>query len=438
MTSNTSKKFFFFYSLKQKRTMFFPLFFIYLIHFVTSLSSQEDLSIFKYSHIGCLVLKSDKQFLLNNIQENFLLPYQTFSSSSMTIELCFRLCRRWIILMFNNQTNCICLYTIDKPYELNEYLGEFLSIDNCTSNNLQIYSLTENAYTLPPLLSSPNDDWSLDGCYYLHGIHTIRVNIWLNHLNYIQAIDVCRKHCHINREANYSSYFLSRKKSCYCLPIKFSQTMKTAALRKPLIHCSFLPYICHGFSDSNSCEKYYSETNIDTLIKIDVQHYCLSSNFLSFIFDRTLNMCFKSILLHIQMTFSTINSDQKCLPLIIKTYEQWNYLIQSSWITHSRTFISIDHNSTYIFNDLFKSKNLTLSSNDLCIVIIRTDSSKISYELIQCNTVHSPGYILCAQKPFQSAIPHEEDFRMMYVYYRYSFQSDKISCVVYLRAFEIS
>ena len=332
--------------------MFFILLSIFLIHSISSLSNQEDLSISQYSHIGCLTLKSDKQYLVNNIQENYLLPYQTFSSPSMTIELCFRLCRRWLILMFNNQTTCICLYTINKPYELNEYLGELSSVDNCTSNQVQIYSLTEDVYILPSLLSSPSDDWSLDGCYYLHGIQTIRANIWLNHLDYIQAIDACRKHCHINREVNSSSYFLSRKKSCYCSPMQFSHTMKTAALRKPLIHCSFLPYICHGFL--SSCAKYYTETNTDTLIKIDVEHHCSSSNFLSFVFDRTLYMCFKSILLNTQMTLSTINYDQKCLPLIIKTSEQWNYLIQSSWITHSKTFISIDRNSTYIFNELFK------------------------------------------------------------------------------------
>jgi hypothetical protein len=394
--------------------MFVSFLFLCFIHVVISLSSQEDLSITKYSQIGCLILKSDKQFLVNNIQENFLLPYQTYSSSHMTIELCFRLCRRWIILLFNNQTNCICLHTINKPYEFNEYLGEFLSNDNCTSNDVQIYSLTEDIYILPSLLISTSDDWSLDGCYYLHGIQTVRVNIWLNDVDYIQAIDLCRKHCQTINGTNSYSYFLSRKKSCYCLPLEFSQTRKTIALRKPLIHCSFLPYICHGFS--NICEKYYSETNLDTLIKIDVQHYCLSTEFFSFIFDRIFYMCFKSILLSTQITFKTINYDQKCLPLIIKTFEQWNYFIQSSWITYSKTFISIDKNSIYIFNDLFKLNNLTLLSNDLCIVIYRTDLNKISYELIQCIEVHSPGYVLCGQKPFQSTISYEEEFQIGYIY----------------------
>ncbi|CAF1111625.1 unnamed protein product [Rotaria sordida] len=391
--------------------MFVLLFFFYSINFVTSLSSQEDLSIKKYSQIGCLILKSDKQFIVNHIQENSRLPYQTFSSTHMTIELCFRLCRRWIILMYNNQTNCICLYTIDKPYEFNQYLGEFLSINNCTSNDIKIYSLTNDLYIFPTLLSSTSDDWSLDGCYYLQGIQTIRVNLGLNHVDYIQAIDLCQKHCQKSRRTNYFSFFLSRKKSCYCLPVKISQTIKPIALRKPLIHCSFLPYICHGFS--NICEKYYLKTNVDTLIKIDVQHYCSVSYLISFVFDRIFYMCFTSILLQTEMNFSIINNKYKCLPLVIKTYEQWNYLIESSWIIHIRTFIWIDQNSKYIFNDLLKFNNLTLLSNNLCMIIIRTESNKISYELIQCNTIQSPGYFLCTQKPLESAIPYEEEFKII-------------------------
>src|SRR5205085_2505603 len=186
--------------------------------------------------------------------------------------------------------------------------------------DIQIYSLNINIYILPSLLTSTSDDWSFDGCYYLHGIQTVRVNLRLNHVDYIQAIDLCRKHCQTYREINSYSYFLSRKKSCYCLPLKLSQTIKTNALRKPLIHCSFLPYICYEYK--NSCEKFYSETNLDTLIKIDVQHYCLSNEFISFVFDRIFYICFKSILLSTQMTFTIINYDQKCLPLIIQTFEQ--------------------------------------------------------------------------------------------------------------------
>ncbi|CAF3137220.1 unnamed protein product [Rotaria socialis] len=392
--------------------MFVLLFFFYSIHFVNSLSSQEDLSITKYSQTGCLTLKSDKQFIVNNIQEDPLLPYQSFSSSHMTIELCFRLCRRWFILMFNNQTNCICLYTINKPYEFNEYLGEFLPVHNCTLNSIQIYSLTNELYVLPSLTSSTGDDWSLDGCYYLHGIQTMRVNLGLNHVDYVQAIDLCRKHCQKNRRTNYFSYFLSRKKSCYCLPIKVSQSLKPIALRKPLIHCSFLPYICHGFS--NLCEKYYSKTNVDTLIKIDVQNYCSTSDSISFVFDRTLYMCFTSILLRtINMNFSIINNENKCLPIFVKTYEQWNSLIQSSWLTNQRIFIWIDENSRYIRNDLFKIDNQTLLSNNICIIINRTESNMTVYEFIPCDDLQAPGYFLCAQKPLPSAILYEEEFQMI-------------------------
>ena len=400
--------------LKGKLAMLFAsLLVLYSIDFVISLSSQEDLSISKYSQIGCLLLKSDKQFIVNDIQENILLPYQTFSSSRMTIELCFRLCRRWVILMFNNQTNCICLYTISKPYQFNEYLGKFLSIRNCASDDVQVYSLTNDLYIFPPMLSSKSDDWSFDGCYYLRGIETVRVDLWLNNVDYIEAINLCRKHCQKTRRRKYFSYFLSRKKSCYCLPVKASKRIKQIALRKPLIHCSFLPYICHGFS--YLCEKYYSKTNVNTLIKIDVQNYCLSSKLISFVFDRMFYKCFTSILLRKQMTFSIINQNQTCLPLMIKTHEQWDYLIQSTWITYLTTFIWIDRNSTYVFKNLFSYQNLTLVSNHLCINIIRTKSNKILYDLIKCRDVHAPGYVLCAQDPFQSTIPYEAKFRMTYV-----------------------
>lgn len=389
---------------------FYYLLFLTTINFVNSLSSQEDLSITKYSHIGCLTLKPNKQFIVKNIQENPLLPYQTYSSSQMNIELCFRLCRRWTILMFNNQTNCICLYTITKAYEFNAYLGEFLPIKNCTSNSTNVYSLANDLYVLPPLTTAISDDWSLDGCYYLHGIQAIRVNLGLNDVDYALAIDLCRKHCERSRRTNYYSFFLSRKKSCYCLPMKVSQTLKPVALRKPLIHCSFLPYICHGFS--TLCEKYYSKTNLDTLIKVDVQHYCPSTDSISYVFDRMFYMCFTSIVLQTtDITFSSINNQYHCVPLTIKTYEQWNYLIDSSWITHVRTVVWFNSNSTYILNDLFQSDNRTLLSNNLCISINRTETNKTLYELIQCDDVHIPGYFLCAQKPLPSAIPYEEEFK---------------------------
>ncbi|CAF3749172.1 unnamed protein product [Adineta steineri] len=406
--------------------MFFLLLFLYSIYSVSSLSNQEDLTISKYSQIGCLILRSDKQFLVNNIQENYLLPYQTLSSSHMTIELCFRLCRQWTILLSNNQTNCICLYTINKPYEFNRYLGEFSSINNCTSNDIQIYSLTENIYLLPTLLSQRSDDWSFDGCYYLDSLETIQANIKLINMNFIQALDSCRKHCQTIPVINHFSYFLSRKKSCYCLPIKYFQKTKIIAIRKPLIHCSFLSNICQGFI--NSCRKYSYEVNSNSLIKIDVHHYCLSTDMISLIFDRIFNMCLKSILIHTPTNISILYSNYKCLPLIIKTLEQWNYFIQSSWITYTKIILSIDRNSTYIFNDLFQYNNLTLISNELCISIMRTSSNNISYELISCSNVYTPAYILCAQKPFQSTSSYEEDFQIIHNQTETSIINEILSC----------
>ncbi|CAF0858347.1 unnamed protein product [Rotaria sordida] len=394
-------------------------FVIFLIHFGTSISNQEDLSVSKYFHVGCLKLNSDNEFIMNYIQENSLSPYQTFSSSNMTIELCFRLCRQWIILINKNHTKCICLYTMTKPNEFNEFLGEFLSINNCTSNNLQIYSLTEDVDLLP-LTSLSNYDWSLDGCYYLHGIQTYRVNLLLNDIDYNQGIDTCRKHCQMMRQTNYFSFFLSLKKSCYCLPIEVSQPVIPKAVRKPLIHCSFLPYIKSGFENFLN----QTEINTDTVVKINVQRYCSPA----FIFDRNLYQCLKFIPLSIQNTYTKINANENCLPILIKTYEQWNYLISKSFILRTRTFIKIDHNSTYIFNNLFKSKISSLTSNDLCIVIIQTNLNRsLSYDLLPCSTAHSSGSVLCSQKPLETIMSDQTEFKTINIEEQSSIV-DNISC----------
>ncbi len=368
---------------------------------MTSLSSQEDLSISKYSHIGCLILNLDKQFILNNIQENSLLPYQTFSSTNLTIELCFRLCRRWTILIDNNHTNCICLYTMNELYELNEHLGEVLSINNCTFNSLQIYSLTKD----PNLLPSPslNDDWSFEGCYYLHGIQTYHANLLLNDVNYTQAIDLCRKQCQLIRSPTYFSFFVSLKKFCYCLPIKLSSTITTIAVRKPLIHCSFLSYIKNGFETSFNL----SEIHLDTVVKINVQRYCSSS----FSFDKNLYLCLKIVLFDTFNSYSKITPNEPCSPVLIKTYEQWNHLISLPILSRSRTFIWIDRNSTYLFDDLFKSKVSSLISNNLCLIINQTQS--LSFNLIPCSTIQSPGYVLCAQKPLETVASEKAEFKSM-------------------------
>ncbi|CAF4264860.1 unnamed protein product, partial [Adineta steineri] len=40
--------------------------------------NQEDLSISNYSHIGGLILESNKQYLMNSIQTDSSLAYQTW------------------------------------------------------------------------------------------------------------------------------------------------------------------------------------------------------------------------------------------------------------------------------------------------------------------------------------------------------------------------
>ncbi|CAF0790538.1 unnamed protein product [Rotaria sp. Silwood1] len=342
---------------------------------------------------------------MDYIQENSLSPYQTFSSSNMTIELCFRLCRQWIILINKNHTNCICLYTMTKPNEFNEFLGEFVTINNCTSNNLQIYSLTKD-FDLLPSISLSNYDWSLDGCYYLHGIQTYRANLLLIDIDYNQGIDTCRKHCQIKRQTNYFSFFLSLRKSCYCLPIEVSQPIIPKAVRKPLIHCSFLSYLKSGFENSLN----QSEINLDTVVKINVQRYCSPA----FIFDRKLHLCLKLIPLSILNSYTKINTNENCLPILIKTYEQWNHLISKTLTLRTLTYIKIDYNSTYIFDDLFKSKYRSLPSNDLCVVIIQTNANRsLSYELLPCSTARSPGSILCSQKTLETTMSDQTEFKMI-------------------------
>lgn len=375
-----------------------------------SLSNQEDLSINNYTQIGCVKIPLAKQSIINEIHSNFLSPYQTFSSPSMTIELCFRLCRRWFILLSNNEKNCLCLYTIDQSYEINQYLGEYLSTKNCSSTDVQVYSLTEQISMLPSITTAINDDWSLDGCYFLQGIQHVPVNLYLNEFDYLQANDLCRKHCQDYDEKNFYSYFLSRKKSCYCSPLKFSQTVKTIALRKPLVHCSFHPYICQGFF--NSCEKLFPETSPDTLMKINVRHYCSSNSNQSLIFDRIFYRCFNSIILQTPKNFTVIHEREKCSPLLIETIEQWQYFSQSSWITYSKLAFAIDGNSTYIFEDLFRGRNVTRWTRNACLLIYRMKSNEITYDLFRCTDLRLSGSILCAQKPLQAVNSSEEDFQI--------------------------
>jgi len=391
--------------------MLFLLIFISSIPSVILLSSQEDLSITTYSQIGCLNLKADKEFLVKNLQENTLLSYQTLITPSMTIELCFRLCRRWYILLSNNGKHCTCLYTINQIYEMSDHLGEYISSkENCTSNSIEIYSLTDNLDILSPVPVAASNDKSLDGCYYMHGIQTIRVDRWLTQFDYIQAMDLCQHHCQTYENVKSFSFYLSRKKSCYCSPLKLSQTAKTIALRKPLRHCSFHPYLCRGFTRL-SCNQFFAGTDPETFIKIDVQQNCFSNGTNEFVFDKVFNRCYQIISLTKSLTYSNLISQNQCLPLTIQTLNQWNYLTNSTWIKYSKTFIPITSNSTYIFEIL----SSTIPINDRCLVLYRTDSNEISYELSQCSQASIVDSILCLQQPFASVFVHEEDFQDMYV-----------------------
>jgi hypothetical protein len=379
--------------------------FVLSIQWTESLSREEDLSIRQYFHVGCLRLMSNKSFLLDQQHETILLPYQTFFSPMMTIDLCFRLCRRWIILVDTRRTHCICLFTINKPYELSKHLGDVLSIAQCSSSDLRIYSLTKDFYPLPS--PSPTDDWSLDGCYYLHGIQTVRANLKLDDLEYNLSMDMCRKHCQIYSTTNYFSFFLSSKKSCYCLPMKLSAIILPLALRKPLIHCSFVPYIKSAFQTSWNL----SDTHSDTVVKIDVQRYCSST----FIFDRNFYLCLKFVSLDTFNTYEILSDGVRCVPLVIQTYEQWIYLTSFSFLLRTRTFIWIDRNSTYLFDELFKTKIHTYSlTSDLCLIVNRTNSSRsTSFDLVPCATALMSDYILCAQRPIKSLVADDGQIEWM-------------------------
>lgn len=386
---------------QNEQNMFLQVFVLCLIHSVTSISNQEDLAIPPYAHVGCLLLKPDHQFLVNSIQENALLPYQSYSGFNLPVDLCFRLCRRWVILMNLNHTNCICLYTINELYEMNEHLGEILSPTKCSTYSLHIYSFTDDAHLFPS--PTPNEDWSFDGCYHLHGIQTYHANFQLNQMNYTQAMDSCRKQCQTLRSPTYFAYFLSMKKFCYCLPIKLSPSITTIGVRKPIIHCSFLPYIQQKLNSSFNS----SEINPDTVVKINVQRFCSSS----FIFDRNLYLCLNIVLLSASTSYPKILTSEGCSSVLIKTIDQWTHLLSLLPTSRMRTFVPIDRNSTYLVEDLFQEKVRRFSTANLCVIINRTRS--ITFDLIPCSTIQSPGYIFCSQKPFESINYNQSEFQSM-------------------------
>ena len=377
------------------------LVFSLFIDSIVSKTNQQDLSIANYSHIACVKPYSEREFIFNNIQENILSSYQTFHSRNLTVELCFRLCRRWIVILNRNHTNCICLYTVSEIYEINEHLGEVSSIDRCSTNTFEIYSITKEPYILSS--PGPSDDWSLEGCYYLHGIQTHHANLILSEVNHTQALSSCKKHCETVRGTSYFSFFLSLRKYCYCLPIKIGVSVTTIGIRKPLVHCSFLPEIQTSFSNSFNL----SEIHVDTVVKINHQRYCPAS----FVFDRKFYLCLKVVLRTIFTSYNKISSTERCSPLLIKTVEQWNNLMSFSSILRSSTYVWIDRRSTYLSDDLFKSQaDLFSSSMDICL-IINPDQTPI-FRLTLCSNIHLfTAYIFCIQKPYHSAATDESDFK---------------------------
>jgi hypothetical protein len=304
--------------------------------------------------------------------------------------------------MNTNHTNCICLNTLTLLYEINEHVGEVLPVNNCTTNALEIYSLTKDPYILPSP-SIKTDDWSLEGCYRLNSFQGKPANILLTALNHTKALDSCGKHCQTSLKKNYFSFFLSFNKSCYCQPI--NPSINTTEIRIPLVHCSFLPYVKERLNNS------FNElsVHVDTVVKILVQRYCSSS----FIFDRKLYLCSKTVLFNQSNSYLRIPPNDTCSPISVKTIEQYNYLVSLSRPSPSRTFIWINRNSTYLFNDKFKSKVNLLPSGDLCLVINRTQST--SYDLVACSTAKSSDNIFCIQKPMETNDNKQSEVKSMYV-----------------------
>ena len=405
------------------------------VRFVSSGNYQGDLAVTNYSHIGCLTLKANKQFLIEPTERNLSPPYQTFASPQMSIELCFRLCRRWIVLMFDSRTRCICLYTFNQPHELNAYLGQFSATNACSSFDLDVYALGSTINVLPPMTPPSNYDWSLDGCYHVSTIRAVRVNRWLTPLDFFQAIDACRLHCQKDGDTTYYSIFLSRQKLCYCLPNNFSSSAVPVALRQPLIHCSFLPYLCH--STPKQCEAYRFSVNPDTVIKIDIQRYCPPTKSVAFRFDRSLHMCLAKVRLQSPLGYPTMSNNQSCHPLSIRSTKQWHEFLQLPWLINGSIYVWIDQNSTLLINASGPSNTDLWSSNHSCVGISRNDSDgTISVEFTPCARIRTPSDVLCAQQPLATRISYEEGFRMTYVYMstylggHRRIQSDKITCVV--------
>lgn len=371
-----------------------PVFFS-TIRCIDSLSSQEDLAIRTYHHLACLKLKPETEFLLDYQQDDTYQPYQSFSSSQMNVELCFRLCRRWIIFMNENETQCLCFYALTKPYEFEIHLGEIVSPQQCSSNTLKIFSLTKDFYLFPT--PSATHDWTLDGCYYLHGIQTVRADLQLVQQNYTVAMENCRKHCQLVQNTHFFSFFLSARKLCYCLPVEIAPAIVPLGVRKPLSHCSFIPII------QSTLPSRWNESEIhwNTVVKIDVQRYCSPT----FVFDRYLYLCLKFAQLNRVNTYSRVSQDEPCSPILIKTEKEWTYLTSFSFALQTRTFIWIDPDSTYLLQEVFENKTNLASWNHVCLVASRNSYNNATlFDLVSCSRAAYAGFTLCSQKPLKTIL----------------------------------
>jgi hypothetical protein len=83
----------------------------------------------------------------------------------------------------------------------------------------------------------------------------------------------------------------------------------------------------------------------------------------------------------------------------------------------SRTFIWINLNSTYLFDELFKSNISSLSSENHCLVIDRTG---LSTNLVACSNAQPSDNIFCTQEPKGIPNYNQSELKPMYVCRRLS------------------
>ncbi|CAF0931732.1 unnamed protein product [Didymodactylos carnosus] len=357
------------------------------------MSALEDLSISTYEHVGCLNVKNEyhrifQQQLSNDSQESS--SYQIFSSSIMDVELCFRLCRRWTILIYD-KSRCICLYTISEHHEYAK-LGDWTL--NCT-NRYSVYTLGINKSITIRTKFNPLSkisasiyqpfsayDWSLDGCYYFSEIQSVRVDLKFD-TDYEQGLQMCMRKCLI-RSGKSGYFFLSRRKNCYCSTsfndVKIHSS-STTALRKSIKQCSFLTPICFVFKNTmtTSCQQYSDGMSFDTLAKINYKMYCFNN---AFGYSRVLHQCIQLI------SFSSFYRNYKQLCSTTNTFrldfeQQWTYLLTyylpviMDKRIGGKSAIWIDRRSKYAYELLTQreKEKYNYLNEDQCLILYPTFDS---------------------------------------------------------------